>query len=370
MRKLLLIAVVTVISISSFATELNYQWKSGAAYHFTAIVDDNVSSSVMGMEMNEKFKTTTDFVLYINSVNGEGSANGILYLVNFRIEDSRGGLLASLKDLPEKALKSDVQVDRKGNFKFPKKIYMITSAGTNVLAYGSADQNSVSVGGQAGNLKVDAYAEFDPKTGALKTGYTASKINETHEVNIKIDQETDQIDVLPYDFLELLSLPEGDVNLNDEYRINAGVYDLLIKVNSMTNGVASLHHTMGTDKSKDMFDGGASAKSGDGNQMFGMTMDTDFEDSDLDMDSDLDSDMDFDDMDVMGGMPGMTGMTTEDQAALAMTKSMAPQMNGEVTSRFDYQNGMFKNVVGTMNTEVNTMGMKITIVSKLQMVLN
>ena len=59
-------------------------------------------------------------------------------------------------------------INMPGKFTFLKKVYMITSASSNVLVYGKADANSVSAGGQAGNLKVDAYAEFDPKTGCYR----------------------------------------------------------------------------------------------------------------------------------------------------------------------------------------------------------
>ncbi len=375
MKKRLLSAILALTVLTSFATELNYQWKSGAGYHFTAVVNDDVSTSMMGMEMKEQFRTTTDFVLYVNSVASDGTASGILYLVNFSIVDSKGNVMASLDDIPQKALQSDVKVDKKGNFTFLKKIYLITSGTSNVLAYGKADENSVAVGGQTGNMKVDAYAEFDPKTGSLKAGYSVKEIKNTSTVEVKVTEETDMIDVLPYDFLELLALPEGDVNLNDEVVADAGIYQMVVKVNSMDNGVASLHHTMKTDKSKDMFDGGASGTSGDGSSMFDMGMDTNLEDDDMsndgDFDMDMDSDMDMDaDMDMMGMDMGGFGMPNSDAEAIGMSKDMAPDMSCDVTSKFNYQEGMFNKVFGTVTTNINTMGMKMQVVSKLEMVLN
>lgn len=397
MKKLLLSVVVALTTISTFATDLNYHWKTGAAYHFTAVVNDDVSTSMMGMEMKEQFNTTTDFVLYISSVAANGTASGMLYLVNFKIKDSKGNIMASLNDLPQKSLQSEVTVDRKGNFTFPKKMYLITTGTTNVLAYGSADANSVSVGGQAGNMKVDAYAEFDPKTGSLKAGYKVQEIESTTTIEVKVTEETDMIDVLPYDFLQLLALPEGDVNLNDEVKVNAGMYQMIVHVNDMSGGIASLHHTMSTDKSKDMFDGGATGTSGSGETMFDMGMDTNLEDDDtsndgdvdmnmngmgMDMNMDMDMDSDFgndtdmgDDMDIsmdgidMSGMGGF-GMPGSDAEAIGMSKSMAPEMGCDVTSKFDYQNGMFDVVSGTVTTNINTMGMKMNVVSHLQMVLN
>jgi len=230
----------------------------------------------------------------------------------------------------------------------------------------------------------------------LKAGYNVQEIENTTTVEVKMTEETDMIDVLPYDFLELLALPEGDVNLNDEVTADAGIYQMIVKVNGMDNGIASLHHTMSTDKSKDMFDGGASGTSGDGTSMFDMNMDTHLEDgntsndgdfdinmngtemdfdSDMDMDMDMDMDADFDsDMDTGFGadmdMGGFGDMPGSDAEAISMQKSMSPDMACDVTSKFDYANGMFEKVYGTVTTNINTMGMKMNVVSKLEMVLN
>ncbi len=368
MKKILLLSIFILTAFCVKATELNYQWKSGAAYHFKAKVLDDVSTSMMGMEMKEQFTTTTDFVLHIQNVDANGTANAILYLVSFNVVDSKGNLFASLSDIPKKAIKSDVSVDKKGNFTFLKKIYMVTTASSNVLVYGKADGNSVSAGGQAGNLKVDAYAEFDPKTGKIKAGYNVQEIENTTSVTVKLSEDTDMIDVLPYDFLELLALPEGNVALNDEVTATAGMYKMTVKVNELANGIAGLNHTMATDKSADMFGGGASGKSGDGSSMFDMNMDTDFEnadDMDMDMDMDFSDDMDMD-MDL--GMGGF-GMTGEEQGAMEMSKSMSPDMTCNITSKFNYSIGMFNSVKGTVSTNINTMGMKMQVDSKLEMVL-
>ena len=366
MKKLLLLPLILLFAFIANATELNYNWSTGAAYHFSAKVTDDVNTTMMGMTMADQFKTTTDFVLHIQSVDASGTATAILYLVSFKVVDSKGNILASLNDIPQKAIKSDVTVDKKGNFTFLKKIYMITSASSNVLVYGKADQNSVSAGGQAGNMKVDAYAEFDPKTGTLKAGYSVKEIKNTTEVSVKLTEETDMVDVLPYDFLELLALPDGNVNLNDEVIAQAGMYKMKVKVVDLANNIATMNHTMSTDKSADMFDGSASGTNGDGSSMFDMNMDTDFEDGGEDMD------MDFDSMGMgmnMGTGMGDTGMTSEDQAAMGMSKGMAPDMTCDVTSKFDYSKGMFDKVYGTVNTKINTMGVKITVDSRLEMVL-
>lgn len=374
MKRLLLFSLTILLSAGSFATELNYNWKAGTGYHFTAIVNDDIATSMMGMQVNEEFTTTTDFVLYIQNVAVDGTASGILYLVNFKISDSQGNIYASLNDLPKEMLKSDIQVDRKGNFTFPHKIYLITTAQGNVLAYGSGDENSVQVGGQVGNISVDAYAEFDPKTGKLKAGYTTSQLKTTRKINVKVDEESNTIDAIPYSFLELLALPEGDILLNDEFSVTAGMYQMIVKVNSMDNGMATLHHTMNTDKKRDMFDASASGQRGNGIPMFDMNMDTNLEDNDTGNDGDVDLNFYGMDMDMMNDMDDMDmgdmGMTQEDQMALATSKSMSPDMNGDITSSFDYGNGMFENVKGTITTEMNAMGMKMKVISNLEMVLN
>ena len=100
------------------------------------------------------------------------------------------------------------------------------SAESNVLAYGNVDENSAQVGGQAGNMKVDAYAEFDPRTGKLKSGYSVQTLNTTKAVNVTVSEETQTIDILPYSFLELLALPEGDVMVNDQVKAQAGIYNM------------------------------------------------------------------------------------------------------------------------------------------------
>jgi hypothetical protein len=57
MKKLfyLLTATITLFQVS--ATELNYKWKANTAYNFNASVVDNISTSAMGMNINEKYTT-------------------------------------------------------------------------------------------------------------------------------------------------------------------------------------------------------------------------------------------------------------------------------------------------------------------------
>lgn len=332
----------TNTATSGNAVDMNYMWKAGTFYQFSAIQTDDVSTSMMGMSMKDQFKTTTDFGLYISNVSPNGEASGMLYLLNFNVVDSKNHVLASIKDIPKSAIQSEVKVDKKGKFTFAKKIMLITTETGNVLAYGKADGNSIAVGGQAGNMQVDAYAEFDPKTGNLKAGYNVKEIKTTKKVSVTINENTDMVDVLPYDYLELLALPEGAVAQGDKATMRAGLYNIDVTTTSIANGLASLNYKMSTNKSNDMFTGNANTQSGtDGN---GMNVSTEG----------------FGDM-------GNIEMTGEDKEAMDMMKGMTPDMTCDITSSFNYATGMFDQVSGTMNTTMDAMGMKMEVKSFLQM---
>ncbi len=342
-------------STNGTSTELNYKWVQGSAHHFSAVVLDNINTSMMGMNMQEQIRTTTDFVLLITGVASNGYATGTLYLVNFKITDSKNNVLASINDIPKSAIQSEVTVDRKGVFTFNKKVYLITTETGNVLAYGNASENSVSVGGQAGNMKVDAYAEFNPKTGALKTGYSVKEIKTTKKVDVKVNEETQMVDVFPYDFLELLAVPEGSMHVGDNMEVKAGMYKMNVKVNSLDNGIAQLNTKMSTDKSADMFGGGAKGNVGGSN-----------------VDMKVDGEGKMEGMEGMGDLEGMMNMegmemTEEDKNAMNMAKSMSPDMTADINYNFNYGQGMFQNVSGTVNTTMDAMGMKMTIQSVLEM---
>jgi hypothetical protein len=108
------------------------------------------------------------------------------------------------------------------------------------------------------------------------------------------------------------------------------------------------------------------------NMDFDEEMDMDA-DMDMDMDTDMDMSMDMGGMDMMGMDMGSMmggGMPGSDAEAIGMSKSMAPDMQCDVTSKFDYVNGMFDKVYGTVTTDINTMGVKMNVVSHISMVLN
>ncbi|MFN6083814.1 MAG: hypothetical protein ACK476_02660, partial [Fluviicola sp.] len=74
--KLKLLLLLLVSSTASFALELNYSWKPFTSYQFSAVQKDDINMTMMGMNMTDKFTTTVDFVVYIQSVDAEGTAKG------------------------------------------------------------------------------------------------------------------------------------------------------------------------------------------------------------------------------------------------------------------------------------------------------
>jgi len=331
MKNLFTLLTVFTLSTYSFAVELNYKWKVNSAYTYGATITDNISTSMMGMNVQEKYVTTVDFVLAISSVDMEGTATGIIYLVNFNVKDSKGITVASLLNLPKKAVKSEVKVDKKGNFTFLKKLQLVTTPTSNALVYANVSENSASAGAEIDGEKVEVYAEFDPKTGKMKAGYSATTISKPKKVDVKEDEQSDEIDIIPYDLLQFLILPDGDVKMNDKIEVRAGMYTVNEVVKTLTTTQAVIGQKISTDKNADMFEGSAKGESEEGSF----------------------------DMGTFGGTDGMD-LDTEDQAAISMTNSMAPAISGELVSTFDVANGQFINSKGVITSTIDTMGVKMS----------
>jgi hypothetical protein len=340
MKKLFYLVLATFTLFQVSATELNYNWKANTAYNFNATVVDNISTSAMGMNINEKYTTIIDFTLFIQAVQPNGTASGRMYVTNFNVKNSSGVSVASLLNLPKDAVKSEIQVDIKGNFTFLKKVYLVTTPSSNVLVYANADENSASAGMQVGEEKVDAYAEFDPKTGKLKAGYTVTTVKTPKKVTVKENEESDEIDVFPYDFLSCMALPEGDLNVNDRFEVKAGMYNVDGTVKSAVSPLMVIEENISTDKNADMFQGSASGQSGDGTQQFNM--------------------------EGFGGESKME-LTQEDQEAMAMAKAASPNMDGKLTVSFDFVNGMFSSIKGNINTAIDIMGVTTKVNSIIEM---
>jgi len=346
MKQLFTLMLALLVLANANATELAYKWQSGKTYRFQAVVTDDISMNVnmMGMQTSntDRFNTNTTFSLNVKSVDATGKASAVLFVEAFEVKDGSGNLVASMKDIPANAVKTDVTIDKKGNFQFVKKITMVMTESGNVLVSGSAKENSVSTSGQAGNTKVDVYAEFDPKTGILKAGYSVSEVATTKTKTISIEQDSPEIDIIPYSFLELLALPEGSVAQGDVTTIQAGQIKVAITAASVTGGVAALNIKTATDKSASPTKTKVDSKSSEGD--FGM---------DMDMGSMMD-DMDMEDQAMFHG-----GMQAQQQAM--------PDMTADITARFNYEKGIFMDVNGTVNTNMSMMGMEVKTKSVLGM---
>lgn len=324
---------------SGSAVNMHYKWVAGKKYTFVANQTDQVTTSMMGMNMKDQFKGTTKFLMSINSVDAKGNAMGILYLLDYKVVDSKGRVLASLTNLPASAIKSDFKVDAKGNFTFVKKLILLTTAQGNALVYANATDNSIAIGGQEENVNVNVYAEFDAKTGALKAGYTIRENQPVKSVTIKVDENTDEVDVLPYDYLNLLELPEGEVKQGDSFKVNTGIYTVDVLAKNISNGVAQLNYKMETDKAKSIAGSSANAQS----ENSSMTME----------------------MPNMEQM--MSDMSAEDKRDMELTKQMMPTMTMDFDCFFDSNAGMFSAVKGVLTTSYNAMGLKMEVVSNLEM---
>ncbi len=379
-KLLLLIGGCFFLLTNLFAEELNYQWKAGDAINYSATITDNLNMSMMGMQMKDKYTTTVDFVLLVNSVDAEGTASGRLYLMNYSVKNAKGMSVASLTNLPKDYVESDVTVNKKGQFTFANKLIFITTPTSNVLAIETTQNSQVgSNGGNAGPRSVNAYAEFDPKTGKLKPGYLPLKMKNTRKINIKENQESDKLYAMPYDILQALSMPEGDVSVGDHYTVTSGVYNIDILVNSLNNGIATIDQTITTNKSNDLFATNAKGKSGDGSMEFEMNTNKQpatNQSNGSGNNSDMGMGMGMPDMSsMMGGGMGNMGipsekqmnLSKEDQQAMNFGKSMMPNMNGKIQTTFDNTAGIFKLVKGNINTEINTMGVKMTVNSVVEL---
>lgn len=365
--------LLVLFTHSVFATELKYAWQSGETYRFQATVNDDITMSMnmMGMSQSntDRFATTSTFSLHIKSVDAAGTASAILFVEAFEVKDASGKLLASMRDIPAQAVKTDVKVDAKGRFEWVKKVTMLMTDEGSVLVSGSATENGVQASGQAGGQKVEVYAEFDPKTGQLKAGYSVSEVKQTKSKTVEVTQDTPEIDILPYAFLELMALPEGQIQQGDELHAQAGQMKTAVKATSLAGGVAALNISMATEKSQSMTQGSMQSRSGgsDMDMDMDMGMEDDFDDGfDDDFDDDFDSDF-GEDTDLTQGDPMSAGMDPQDRAIMEGGMQSMPDMTADITSRFNYERGMFVDLSGTVTTEMDAMGMKMQTKSVLQM---
>jgi hypothetical protein len=369
--KTLLLAISSLFFFTLTAAELNYKWVKGTAYHFTAIMKDTIDMKMTGfgnMSMSDHFQTTSDFVFYPESVDAQGKASGILYVIHFEVRDSRNRVLAGLKDLPQSALQQKVTADKKGNFDFAQILQLVRTSQGTYLGYVNADEASNTPQGEFLNLNL--YAEFDPNSGALKPNYNAA-LGRSQQLKVKLDEESEMINLLPYDFLELLALPEGDLKINDRVSAQAGLYEMNVLVKEMQADRAVIAYNMNTDKSRGMFDQNTQMTGGDGTENFNSSFDTDIDEGGSEMDMDMGMDMQDMDMGFETGMNDeMMAMDQEELGMMQLSKSMSPTVECQMESTFNPLNGMFQSVDGHMKMSSSMMGVSIEVRSGLQLIIN
>lgn len=380
MKGIIFLTIALISTSTAFCTELIYQWKPYETYLFEAKTVDNIDfemTGMMGGAMKMEFHTQTKFSLFIESVDDNGTATGLLFLQEFTVVDMAGNIMASLNDIPKSAIVSDVTVDRKGKFTFMKEIYMVMTETSNVLVSASASassgSNGVSASGTAkvGDQELNVYAEFDPKTGSMKSGYSLKTVATTKVVKVKTNADDPIIDILPYKFLELLALPDGQVNVGDEVAMSVAMQKINFKVVSLLNGEAKLQTVLSEDKEGSLTSSSMAVKSPTNGMNMSMEMDMENMEGMDDLDTDMDAEMEemqteMDAMNMNMDM-GMTGMP-ESEGTNSLT-SMMPTTTGTINGNFNYNIGMFKTVDGTMTTTMNAMGMKMNARTALTMKL-
>ena len=166
---------------------------------------------------SDTFTTRSRFALAIDKVKPNGVAQGIVYVESFDVLNGAGQRIAGLENMPRAALSSPVDIDAKGNFRFKQIVYVVKEAdGTTLLVSGRNTGFGTEASASNGEEKVTVWAEFDPKTGALKGGAKTEKLQKPKRT-VAVRQDAQHIDVLPAKFLELLKLPDGDAQTGQHF---------------------------------------------------------------------------------------------------------------------------------------------------------
>lgn len=311
---------------------LSYQWKPNTEYVFKAVSNDQFSmgGGMMGMGMMNmsaeamNFKTESVFTLAIEKVNPNGSADGTFYLNRFSVTDEKGNKLATLANIPKKALTAPFTVDAKGNFTFRKLPILLCRENSTLLVEAKLKPGEMAASAEMDGEKVSLCAEFNPKTGTMKAGYSVQNLKpKPKPVEVKEDDET--IDLVPTDFLDLLQLPEGPVSKGQVFKSKMYGFEMIEKVVDFNNKIANLDFK---------FKSGVNSKT---------------------MEKDAEAMMGDDAEDMSADTDGME------------TPTIAQDMTGNIQLVFDNGKGMMQSLGGTITTKSNMMGMEITTKSTLQM---
>jgi hypothetical protein len=340
-RSALLFTLLPVASL--FSQGLSYHWKPGMIQKFRAVQNDkiNMGGGMMGMVAmagDMEFRTETDFALRIDQVLPNGSAKGSFYVTNFSVKDTKGNQLASLRNLPKSAIEADFTVDRKGNFTFTEIPILLSRDNTTLLVSSKIEKGEMAASAEADGEKVTLFAEFNPKTGALKAGYNVATVGKPKSKAVVVKEDDETIDLLPTDFLDLLVLPEGMVAEGQVMKTKMYDTEITEKVEDFTNDVATLKYLINSSLDARKFEKDAKKMAGD-------------EDDTDEAKDDGDGDM------AAMGFGGAGGGTPQ----------MGQEMTGDIKLIFDNGQGMIREMSGVINTKMNMMGMEMSTKSTVKM---
>jgi hypothetical protein len=349
MKKTLLCLALFIVLVPAYAVELSYKWKAGTSYRFKMNAKDDISlnMSMMGMSQTSKetYLTETTLRLEVVSVDADGTAKGFLYVESFNVKTDKGVKVAGIAAIPAKALKADISVDKKGNFTFYKRVFVIVQDNTALLGSAkiSEDGTSASATASNGEEQVTVYAEFNPKTGAYKAGYSVKSVSAPVVKTIETKAEDSEIDIIPYQVLDLLALPEGNTQQGDETTVESGYYTIGVKTVLANATTAKIENTISTDKNKSVGTQKVNSNSDQGNM----------------------------DMNSMGNMGGDMDaqMNTTMEGSNSSPKDMMPKTDGKFAFSFNVTKGMFDKVEGNINLSQDMMGVNIKSATTLKLML-
>ncbi len=341
--KILLFLLFTVCTHYANAQQLAYQWKEGTIYRFSATQIDEITTSGsmggmsgmpnMGVDMSTmmqgaipamKFTTKSVFALKIISKMPNGSAKGTFYLENFNVVDNKKNIIASLNNLPKSSVEADFLVDEKGNFTFIEIPFLVVREGVSFLVEAKVKPGEMAVSAEMNGEKITLMAEFNPKTGQLKAGYTLATIAKPKPKKVEMKETDTTIDLIPTDFLDLLQLPQT-TTVGEENKMTMFGTEVNEKITAFNDQQATINLNFKSSIDAQKFEKDAKKAGGD----------TDDNDDDKD-----------------NPMPQMGQSTIAD-----------------FNYQFDNKAGIIKTILGNITTNQNMMGMEIKHVGTVNMTL-
>lgn len=344
--KTLLFLVFLVFAQKTTAQQLAYQWKEGTIYRFSATQTDDISTSgsmsgTGGMDMGAmmpsaaqgamlgampamKFITKSVFALKITTKMPDGSAKGTFYLESFNVVDNKKNIIASLNKLPKSSVEADFLVDDKGNFTFTEIPFLVLREGVSFLVEAKVKKGEMAVSAEVEDEKLTLMAEFNPKTGQLKAGYTLATIAKPKAKKVEIKETDTTIDLIPTDFIDLLQLPQT-TTIGEENKMEMFGTEVKEKITAFDNQQATIN---------------------------------------LNFKSAIDAQKFEKDAKKMGG-----GTDDNDDDKDNPTPQMGQSTIADFNYQFDNKVGMLKTIIGNITTNQNMMGMEIKHVGTVNMTL-